>query len=1211
MALAAEPNVIFPAETSPARATSSRLAFEQAISDVMARVVGRFLLDVEALGVAELDRHNAITAAIGEPGLMDKSGLIGDARDQGVSVFVIRSAWQRITDGVVDGAIDAMLSALPLPLRWRVFERIIRERFLSNIDEPDVFDLAYSIIDTAVRDVTENGVSRRVAERTMKEELSYLKPHGEETEFAWRAERLARTASTTLYNEAMSAQLTEDGFTHKLWVTYHDDRVRESHAQVDGTSIPIEQPFIVGGSAMAQPGDTTAPIGEWINCRCVIVGENGPTTPGIDWNIPVMSESDRIEAGFPADISLAASGRAFATMQAITRTLRGNPTQARAPKGTRIGGRWIETPTGLLHTAHGYQDTFEGMETARDFSGTLVDDRTTTDEIIYSVQPSAPRYAKAMGQNGTVDTDAMAQATRQAMQDSVDQGVAIGITAENLNHMASRVNSPTDVVPIDNIYTQHAAFTAGELDTNDLNPLNDSVEYMEARELYEQSVLGDTPVYGMGVFNPEAAAEQGRDFGALSIVLKDEVMNRVGWTAGDGMEGNARPIMTDEIVSADAQDLIAASSWIGSDPNFDPANWEASFDRMPYVEAQVLGGLTLNDVKEIHIPTGFETLVTDDAFQMLNDRGITIRTDIGPTSVTSYVEENWTAPWLAKSKNYEYEDINFADYVNPARMRGIDSPAGLMSDYVSPHISDGYSEKTTGMLGYLNDQFAGETFGKQDFEVRWDRSDVNYTTETVYGNVFDQMGNEVGEVQRTFEENGRGGYDVKHDLLQVHERKTGFGTDFTRKSEEVYRDLGIDRIDVHAALSNGGQTWAKAGFQFKPGSNVVLNRSRIEAGIDYAIENDDPETAEKLAHYLEGKDSERDRIYVPADTLDTDFGTAQDVVRIPTSDGDSILAGSEWHGEKMSDSFWGMEGDDSIVASAAQHREWDTSKTRSDLYFEFCTANEVDYTGMEPWPDSMEALWVLVEEQARNEFESSWPSLTASGNPNQARVPEGNPTGGQWLDTPTGLLSRTTGWVGEHPDDPDQAYIVPEVDDPLRGHRQAGDHYRSLNNHTNPKNPAYVKVDVEALDQVYDYANSYDFNTAVRDGTADPHDIDLMEQVFDATHPTTEGTRVYRGVSDAYLKQVAPNGNIDELIGKVIKDKAYLATTVDSDLARQWRGGGAVIIIDVPPGTKGIWSDELSGFDQGEVVFSRETPLAIVDYDPMTGEIYATIAEEA
>ena len=1009
MALAAEPNVIFPAETSPGKATSSRLAFEQAISDVMARVVGRFLVDVETLGLAELDRHTASLTAAGGPSVLDKSALLGDARDQGASVFVIRSLWERITDTAIQGSIDAMLSALPLPLRWRVFERMVRERFLSTIDEPDVFDLAYTIIDTAVRDVTENGVSRRVAERTMKEELSYLKPTGEATEFAWRAERLARTASTTLYNDAMIDQLAEDGFTHKLWVTYHDDKVRETHQQADGMSIPIEQPFIVGGSAMMQPGDTSAPIGEWINCRCVIVGENGPTTPGIDWSIPVMTESERIEAGFPADISLAASGRAFATMNAITRTLRGNPRQARAPKGTRIGGRWIETPTGLLHTAHGYQDTLEGMEEAnRDFGEGPGYGRTMSDNIIYE-EGSHPQYKEAMGHSGPVPTDEMAQATRQAIQDSIDQGVAIGLSVNDLNKMADAVQSPDDIVPIMNIHDEYKAFQDGTVLSDDVNPLNDSEPYMDARSAYESVVVGGEPVYGMGVFNPEAAAEQGRDFGPLTIVLNDDVMNRTGWVAGDGMEGHARPIMTDEVVGADAQDLIAASSWIASDPNFDPANWEKSFDRMPYVEAQVMGGLTLDDVKEIHIPTGFENNVTSAAYEMLRERNIPIRSDMGPTSVTSFVEENWAAPWLAKANNRE--DINFADYVDPSRMHRYET--GIMSDYVSSDSGSREHDDGYGMQAYLNDKFAGETFGKKNYTVVWQDASSDYDSTGVRGTVLNEAGHSIGDIERTYSpsESGQGQWQVSHDMLKLRgpgTTGTGFGTDFTRFSEEMYRELGVDKIDVHAALEDGGQTWAKAGFQFKPGTSVGFRAERIQSGIDYAKSQGDDDTAEKLSDWLRDY-GDTGRVSVPVDTIDTDFGTAQDVAKIIGNDpdGDSILKGSDWYGEKFGDSFWGMEGDDSIVASAARHREWDTSKVRSDLYFEFCTTHEVDYTGADPWPDAMEALWVLIEEQERDRFESSWPTLTASASaPTQVRAPKGTPIGGEWIDTPGAMLNR-------------------------------------------------------------------------------------------------------------------------------------------------------------------------------------------------------------
>ena len=55
----------------------------------------------------------------------------------------------------------------------------------------------------------------------------------------------------------------------KMWDAIIDDRVRDSHAAMDGQIRRLDEHFITGaGHLIMYPGDTSAPIEEWINCRC-------------------------------------------------------------------------------------------------------------------------------------------------------------------------------------------------------------------------------------------------------------------------------------------------------------------------------------------------------------------------------------------------------------------------------------------------------------------------------------------------------------------------------------------------------------------------------------------------------------------------------------------------------------------------------------------------------------------------------------------------------------------------------------------------------------------------------------------------------------------------------------------------------------------------------------------------------------------------------
>lgn len=69
------------------------------------------------------------------------------------------------------------------------------------------------------------------------------------------------------YKEAV-----EKGYKRKKWVSEHDNKVRDTHRIVDGTIIPINDYFDVGGVLMRFPKDYELAFDapwELINCRCV------------------------------------------------------------------------------------------------------------------------------------------------------------------------------------------------------------------------------------------------------------------------------------------------------------------------------------------------------------------------------------------------------------------------------------------------------------------------------------------------------------------------------------------------------------------------------------------------------------------------------------------------------------------------------------------------------------------------------------------------------------------------------------------------------------------------------------------------------------------------------------------------------------------------------------------------------------------------------
>lgn len=94
---------------------------------------------------------------------------------------------------------------------------------------------------------------------------------------AWRTEMIARTETHGAMSASNNAFFQRTGATKREWWSTNDDRTRESHVQAwnrysEGGSIgpiPFSEKFIVGGAEMRYPGDKSAPIAQWIQCRCL------------------------------------------------------------------------------------------------------------------------------------------------------------------------------------------------------------------------------------------------------------------------------------------------------------------------------------------------------------------------------------------------------------------------------------------------------------------------------------------------------------------------------------------------------------------------------------------------------------------------------------------------------------------------------------------------------------------------------------------------------------------------------------------------------------------------------------------------------------------------------------------------------------------------------------------------------------------------------
>lgn len=91
----------------------------------------------------------------------------------------------------------------------------------------------------------------------------------------YRAEMIARTEVIGASNAGAMEGYKEAGIKYKRWIASPKGDYRPDHLEMMGQApIPLDEPFIVGGEEMMQPGDESlgASAGNIINCRCAISG---------------------------------------------------------------------------------------------------------------------------------------------------------------------------------------------------------------------------------------------------------------------------------------------------------------------------------------------------------------------------------------------------------------------------------------------------------------------------------------------------------------------------------------------------------------------------------------------------------------------------------------------------------------------------------------------------------------------------------------------------------------------------------------------------------------------------------------------------------------------------------------------------------------------------------------------------------------------------
>lgn len=126
--------------------------------------------------------------------------------------------------------------------------------------------------------------SAAILNQTLESVQAALKQTEPDTEdLKGQADRIAEALAVAVANGVTeTSALSSQTPMTKTWVTMEDTSVRPAHRSVHLASVPVGEPFDVGGVPMSRPGDLSAPVELWINCRCILsVAPAAQTAAGI------------------------------------------------------------------------------------------------------------------------------------------------------------------------------------------------------------------------------------------------------------------------------------------------------------------------------------------------------------------------------------------------------------------------------------------------------------------------------------------------------------------------------------------------------------------------------------------------------------------------------------------------------------------------------------------------------------------------------------------------------------------------------------------------------------------------------------------------------------------------------------------------------------------------------------------------------------------
>lgn len=149
--------------------------------------------------------------------------------------------------------------------------------------------------------------------------------------------------------------------------------------------------------------------------------------------------------------------------------------------------------------------------------------------------------------------------------------------------------------------------------------------YRGARLSYEDHYMGlggtaarQRPIYGY----VEGSGGSLGDYGSVKITFRESVRDRATVTAGDSLNGMARPIPVSRVQQADPMDWFQAGVRIRPNERH-PAYHKPIKDWAGYIETQIQGGVDLSDIENIDLGGG-HMFLNDQQLRKLAKAGVKV-----------------------------------------------------------------------------------------------------------------------------------------------------------------------------------------------------------------------------------------------------------------------------------------------------------------------------------------------------------------------------------------------------------------------------------------------------------------------------------------------------------------------------------------------------------------------------------------------------------